>query len=35
MTVEEHLKLIIGDLTVRVAQLLAELDDVKAKLAAK
>jgi hypothetical protein len=32
MTLEEHLKLIIGDLTIRVAQLSAELDALKAKL---
>lgn len=31
MTVEEHLRIIIGDLVIRVAQLSAELDAVKAK----
>jgi hypothetical protein len=32
MTLEEHLARIIGDLVIRVAQLSAELDAVKAKL---
>jgi len=35
MTPEDHLRLMIGDLVVKVAQLSAELDTVKAQLAAK
>jgi uncharacterized small protein (DUF1192 family) len=35
MTVEEHLRIIIGDLVLRVAQLSAEIDALKADLAAK
>jgi len=33
MTVEEHLRIIIGDLVIKVAQLSAELDQAKAELA--
>lgn len=32
MTTEEHLRMIIGDLTIRVAQLAAQVDALKAKL---
>lgn len=32
MTIEEHLRIIIGDLVVRVAQLSAQVDDLKAKI---
>jgi uncharacterized small protein (DUF1192 family) len=35
MTVEEHLRVIIGDLVLRVAQLSATVDDLKAQLAEK
>ncbi len=34
MTIEEHLKVIIGDLVMRVAQLQAEADTLKAQIAA-
>jgi hypothetical protein len=33
MTIEEHLRVLIGDLVLRVAQLAAEVDTVKAKAA--
>jgi hypothetical protein len=32
MTIEEHLRVMIGDLVIKVAALSAELDAVKAKL---
>jgi uncharacterized small protein (DUF1192 family) len=35
MTPEEHLRTIIGDLVMRVAQLSAELDTLKAQLPKK
>ena len=35
MTVEQHLKAIIGDLVIRVAQLQAELDALKEQLEKK
>ncbi len=35
MTAEEHLRMIIGDMVVRIAQLSAEIDALKAQLAAK
>lgn len=31
MTIEEHLRVLIGDLVFRVAQLAAEVDALKAK----
>jgi hypothetical protein len=33
MTAEEHLRTIVGDLVLRIAQLAAEVDTVKEKLA--
>lgn len=35
MTIEEHLRVMIGDLVLRVAALAAEVDTLKAQLAAK
>jgi hypothetical protein len=35
MTIEEHLRTIIGDLVMKVALLSAEVDVLKAKLAEK
>lgn len=35
MTLAEHLRLLIGDLVMRVAELAAENDALKAQLAAK
>jgi hypothetical protein len=35
MTTEEHLRTIIGDLVLRIAQLSAEVDTVKTQLAAR
>jgi len=35
VTIEEHLRVMIGDLVLRVAQQAAELDTLKAQLAEK
>lgn len=35
MTLEDHLRLLLGDMAFRIAQLAAEVDTLKAQLAAK
>jgi uncharacterized small protein (DUF1192 family) len=35
MTIEQHLRVLIGDLVLRVAQLQAEKDELAAQLAAR